>query len=311
MASEPKVVYVLLNVGSTFRKQNNLSGIRINLSMEQLTSFRKFYADLVLANANVSTENQRLLDGFNSIPRESFLGPGPWHIFTANGYIKTPGAHPEFLYQDILVALDPENNINNGQPSLHARCIDALDISEGEHVAHIGAGTGYYSAILGHMAGASGEVIAYELDQEIADKARENLALYQNIELKAESGVDEEFPEVDVIYVNAGVTHPANSWLDKLRIGGRILFPLTADNHSGAMVLLLKKSSDCFAFNFIQRAMFIPCTGLRDTKIGFQLSEAFVNGSLVNVKSLRRNSEPDETSCFVAGKWWLSSALTT
>ena len=279
--------------------------------MEQLTVFRKFFADLVLANGNVSTENQRLLDGFFSIPRESFLGPGPWHIFTANGYIKTPSTHPELLYQDILVALDPENNINNGQPSLHARCIDALDISEGEHVAHIGAGTGYYSAILGHMAGASGEVIAYEIDQAIADKARNNLALYPNTEVKAESGVDEELSEVDVIYVKAGVTHPANSWLDKLSLGGRIIFPLTADNHSGAMVLLLKKSSDCFTFKFIQRAMFIPCIGLRDVKIGFRLSEAFVNGSLIKVKSLRRNSEPDETSCFATDKWWLSSAVAT
>jgi len=279
--------------------------------MEKLTAFRKFYADLVLANGNVSTENQRLLHGFNSIHRESFLGPGPWHIFTANGYITTPSANPELLYQDILVALDPESNINNGQPSLHARCIDALDISEGEHVAHIGAGTGYYSAILGHMTGASGEVIAYELDQGIAEKARDNLVLYPNIKLKAESGDNEEFPEVDVIYVNAGVTHPANSWLDKLSIGGRILFPLTADNHSGAMVLLLKKSSDCFTFKFIQRAVFIPCTGLRDIKIGIRLSEAFVNGSLINVKSLRRNSEPDETSCFSADKWWLSSTVAS
>jgi len=220
----------------------------------------------------------------SEIHRESFLGPGPWHIFTANGYITTPSANPELLYQDILVALDPESNINNGQPSLHARCIDALDISEGEHVAHIGAGTGYYSAILGHMTGASGEVIAYELDQGIAEKARDNLVLYPNIKLKAESGDNEEFPEVDVIYVNAGVTHPANSWLDKLSIGGRILFPL---------------------------AVFIPCTGLRDIKIGIRLSEAFVNGSLINVKSLRRNSEPDETSCFSADKWWLSSTVAS
>jgi len=137
----------LLNVCSASWKHYTESEIRTKLSMEKLTAFRKFYADLVLANGNVSTENQRLLHGFNSIHRESFLGPGPWHIFTANGYITTPSANPELLYQDILVALDPESNINNGQPSLHARCIDALDISEGEHVAHIGAGTGYYSLV--------------------------------------------------------------------------------------------------------------------------------------------------------------------
>lgn len=40
--------------------------------MEQLTVFRKFFADLVLANGNVSTENQRLLDGFFLFPENHF-----------------------------------------------------------------------------------------------------------------------------------------------------------------------------------------------------------------------------------------------
>jgi protein-L-isoaspartate O-methyltransferase len=33
----------------------------------------------------------------------------------------------------------------------------------------------------------------------------------------------------DVIYVNAGATRPADVWLDRLKEGGRLILPLTAD----------------------------------------------------------------------------------
>jgi len=32
-----------------------------------------------------------------------------------------------------------------------------------------------------------------------------------------------------MIYVNAGATRPADAWLDRLKEGGRLILPLTAD----------------------------------------------------------------------------------
>ena len=55
---------------------------------------------------------------------------------------------PERLYEDVLVGIDARRGINNGQPSLHAQAIDALGLKEGETVLQIGAGAGYYTAIL-------------------------------------------------------------------------------------------------------------------------------------------------------------------
>jgi hypothetical protein len=49
--------------------------------------------------------------------------------------------------QDVVVALVPEKAINNGQPSLHARCLALLDPLPGESVIHIGSGTGYVDAL--------------------------------------------------------------------------------------------------------------------------------------------------------------------
>ena len=43
--------------------------------------------------------------------------------------------------------------INNGQPSLHGKSIAALELKEGEMVVQIGAGAGYYTAILAELVG--------------------------------------------------------------------------------------------------------------------------------------------------------------
>ena len=43
---------------------------------------------------------------------------------------------------------------------LHARCLDALALRKGEAVLHVGAGAGYYTAILAHLVGAGGRVHA-------------------------------------------------------------------------------------------------------------------------------------------------------
>jgi protein-L-isoaspartate(D-aspartate) O-methyltransferase len=46
----------------------------------------------------------------------------------------------------------------------------------GDHVVHVGAGTGYYSAILAEMVGRTGRVTAIEIDPLLAARAKENLA---------------------------------------------------------------------------------------------------------------------------------------
>ena len=121
-----------------------------------LEAFRSFYARHIAAGAPGIAE--RLVSAFEAVPREHFLGKGPWRVFTATGYISTPSDDPAFLYQDIVVALPGDGPINNGQPSLHAACLASVDPANGETVLHIGAGTGYYTAVLAKLVGQTGTV---------------------------------------------------------------------------------------------------------------------------------------------------------
>jgi protein-L-isoaspartate(D-aspartate) O-methyltransferase len=53
-----------------------------------------------------------------------------------------------YLYDDVAVGIIPERSLNNGQPSLLAWQIANAAPKADEHVVHVGAGVGYYPAIL-------------------------------------------------------------------------------------------------------------------------------------------------------------------
>jgi SAM-dependent methyltransferase len=98
-------------------------------------------------------------------------------------------------------------------------------------VVHIGIGTGYYTAILAHLTRPSGRVTGIEYDGELA--ARANLAKHPNVEILQGDGALVAFDQADVTYVNAGCTRPAESWLDRLAEGGRLILPMTSDQGFG------------------------------------------------------------------------------
>jgi protein-L-isoaspartate(D-aspartate) O-methyltransferase len=274
-----------------------------------LAMFRSFYAHLVASSAGIPEVQERLSVAFEFVRRERFVQKGPWRILTPAGYIRTPSDDPAFLYQDIVVNIVAESSINNGQPTLHATCLANIDPGIGETVVHIGAGTGYYTAILTKLVGNTGSVVAYEIERPLAEQAAENLSDLSNVKVHNRSGAEGPLPSCDVVYVSAGATAPLDIWLDALRPGGRLVFPLTPAAGIGAMLLLTRKANGSFSAKFISPAMFIPCIGARDEHIACKLTEAFRQGGMDQVNSFHRNTSPNETCWFFGESWWLSTSL--
>jgi protein-L-isoaspartate(D-aspartate) O-methyltransferase len=279
--------------------------------MATLEAHRRFFAELITTVAGAP--NNRLTAAFAAIPRERHLGPGPWKVFAGRGYVETPSDDPAFLYQDVVVALNEERKINNGQPTLHAVCLAALNVQEGETVTHIGAGTGYYSAVLAELMGPTGKVFAYEIDPGLAERASKALAGSPNVTVLPYSGAEGRLPACNAVYVSAGATGPLDIWLDALRPAGRLLFPLTPDGHGampglGGMLLVTRVKEDQFAARFVCPVMIIECAGARDSEMAKKLAEAFKRGDSGKVRSLWRNRPPDETAWCAGEGWWLSTA---
>jgi protein-L-isoaspartate(D-aspartate) O-methyltransferase len=276
------------------------------MTMDRIESHRALFAKLVMANAGVSAASE-LEAAFASTPRERFVGPPPWRIFTRSGYIEAPADDPALLYQDVVVSLGGQGPFNNGQPTLHAFCIAALDPSNGNRVVHVGAGTGYYTTLLAKLVGETGTVDAYEIEPEFARRAANNLSNFPFVTVHARSGAGGPLPDCDVLYVNAGATGPLDVWLDALRPNGRLLFPMTHEEGTGAMLLITRHENEGFIARFLLQAQFVPCVGARDERSGKRLSEAFRSGGWAKVKSLHRNNAPDESCWFAGDGWWLST----
>ncbi len=274
--------------------------------MDRIEAHRLFFAKLITAQAGIPPGSE-LAAAFASTPREQFVGPPPWKVFTRSGYVETLTDDPAVLYQDVVVSLGSGGPLNNGQPTLHAFCLAALAPKKGERVVHVGAGTGYYTTLLAKLVGESGVVDAYEIEPTLAQRATDNLAAFPNVTVHARSGAEGTLPACDVLYVNAGATEPLAVWLDALRPMGRLLFPMTPDAGVGAMLLITKQEDGSFTARFLLQAQFVPCIGARNEATEQKLAEAFRNSNWTKVKSLHRNDEADD-SCWCSGPgWWLST----
>jgi protein-L-isoaspartate(D-aspartate) O-methyltransferase len=279
----------------------------------ELRIVRAAYAKQILAAVRVN--DARLCAAFSETRREEFLGPGPWPVFRRlREYVMTPDADPVYLYTDDLIGILPQRRINNGQPSLHAYLIHKASPAAGDRVVHIGTGTGYYTAILAHLAGPSGHVTGVEYDSELASRAKGNLASYANVQIIEGDGALVFFGEADVIYVNAGCTRPADNWLDGLADGGRLILPMTSDQgfgaalpermaSAGAVFRIERRGHDYFAAWISPVAIFL-CAGSRDPVSERALADAFAKGGFQQVTRLYRDQEVSDERCWLPGSGW-------
>src|SRR3954471_9794553 len=279
----------------------------------ELRIIRAAYAKQVLAAASV--DDARLAQAFATVPREDFVGPGPWLVIRwLRDYVLTPDDDPVYLYTDDLVALVPERRLNNGQPSLHAHLIHQAFPAAGQHVVHVGTGTGYYTAILAFLVGPSGRVTGIEYDGDLAARAKANLAPYANVTVIEGDGTRVPFDPADVIYVNAGCTQPAIRWLDGLADGGRLIMPMTSDQgfgistleriaSAGAVFRVERKAANYLA-KWISPVAIFPCGGGRDEGSERALAEAFARGGWEKVTRLYRDEDIPDERCWLRGSGW-------
>lgn len=247
--------------------------------------------------------NPRVEAAFAAVPREDFLTPPPWRVFSPGGVIEKNSSDPSDLYDDVLVVLDRARGINNGQPSLHAAWIAAVDPQAGETAIHIGIGAGYYTAILAELVGAGGRVEAYEIDKPLAGLAARHLERFPHVEVHAVSGVGLPLPDADVVYVNAAATAPDPRWLKALKPSGRLIFPWQPAR-GGAVTLLVRRAERGFRADPTMAVGFIPCIGAQDLP-----AKGGGHGDPWNTRSvwLSADREPDDTATAVHDEVWFST----
>ena len=265
---------------------------------DKLAAERERYAAMVAAG------DARVQQAFAEVPREAFLTDPPWTVFLPGFGGALVTSDPHELYCDGLVALCSDTGINNGQPSLHAGWMAALNIAAGETVCQIGAGTGYYTAILARLIGPEGMVHGWEIETGLARIASANLAGYPNVRIYARDAGSEALPDCDVIYVNAALRIMEAGWLNALRQGGRMVCPWRPVPELAPTVLLTRRGNG-FAVRMLPDTHFIPLAGLH---AGDQLERTPDPMTLHAIRSLwlRVYYPPDDTAIAIDADSWFS-----
>ena len=283
--------------------------------MSNLDDVRAQYAAEIRASANLRSD--ALVRALANVPREHFLGPGPWQILSPGidaDDRTTTDSDPRQLYRDVLVAIDPSRRLNNGQPSYLAYCIESLELHDGNRVVHVGCGVGYYTAVMAEVVGHSGYVVGIEIDADLASRASENLRYVKHVEVIHGDGGNYDPGPCDAIFVNAGATHPRTIWLDRLRPGGRLIVYLTVafdDTGTGkGGTLKVVREGSRYSARFLTPVAVFHCIGAaRDDNANRRLLRAMQRGRWGSVQSLRRDAHELNDACWLHGDDFCLSTL--
>lgn len=278
-------------------------------SEPDLAIIRRAYAKQVRDAAGFG--DPRLERALAEVRREEFLGPGPWGIMRLpGGYHATPNADPAFLYQDLPVSILREKSLNNGQPSFIAMLIALCALREGDRVVHVGAGTGYYTALMSRLVGPTGRVLGIEVEPDLAARAAANLRRFANTTIVEGDGWSLTLELADAILVNAGTPRLAETWLDALTPGGHLVVPLAlrTPDSGGTMtrgaIFLITRDSEGFAATRKSGTLIYPCQGASDPDAEAALAAAFEAGGAGRVTRLRRIEVVSDKRCWLRGEEW-------
>jgi len=272
----------------------------------KIEEVRKAYAEAVCDAAKVTSPLLR--EGLATVPREKFLGPGPWFVrgpqAGAAGF--TEDADPARVYQNAAIAIDRERELFNGQPAQIAVWLDGLRLAPGQRVLHIGCGTGYYTALIAAMVGQDGRVFAIEVDAGLAARAKEALAGSPNVRVSHGDGRTDLPADIDVVLVHAGGTHVLPEWLDATRDDARLLAPLTvsfpamSSTLSKGVILHAQRTGDTWRARVDSMIAIYSLVGLRDDSSNGALGQALMRGpSGAPVASIRRDPHAADATCWL------------
>lgn len=147
------------------------------------------------------------------------------------------------------------------QPYTVVFMLELLDVSAGEKVLDIGYGSGWQTALLAHLAGATGAVYGVEIVPELCRFGAENIAKYPELNAHvslecrdASSGAN--IPRgtyVDKIIAAAEVQAVPKVWREQLRVGGRMVYPI-----HGSIIMETNLGGSKFAQKEFPGFAFVP-----------------------------------------------------
>lgn len=151
----------------------------------------------------------KVLQLLNDVPRENFVSE----------------AHQGLAFADIEIPLKHGQSMLS--PKLEGRILQALDVKQTDNALHVGTGSGYFTALLAHLAAHVDSLeINAELSATAAFKLSENDIHNVSIELaNGVNGYQARAPYDVIVFTGSSPIEPPNV-REQLKVGGRMFVVL-------------------------------------------------------------------------------------
>ena len=166
--------------------------------------------------------------------------------------------YSDYAYYDRPLPIGEGQTIS--QPSTVVYMLELLQAGKGHKVLDAGSGSGWTTALLSHLLGPKGKVIAMELVPSLKAFGEENFkhAPYENgifLQGNAAKGLPREAP-FDRILISAGAREIPPALLSQLRVGGKLVVPL--QDRRGNLVLVEKQGPKDYQKKYHPGFAFVP-----------------------------------------------------
>ncbi|MDI6916352.1 MAG: protein-L-isoaspartate O-methyltransferase [Thermoplasmatales archaeon] len=176
----------------------------------------------------------------------------PRHLFI-------PENMQKYAYEDCPLEIGFGQTIS--APHMVGIMVESLDVRGGQKILEVGTGLGYHSAVVSSVVGDSGHVYTIERYSGLAEKAKENLKNYKNVEVivaDGSKGLKEHAP-YDRIFVTCAAPDIPEPLIEQLKGNGKLLIPV-GERFMQDLILLEKKNNKISKRN-LGGCMFVPLVG--------------------------------------------------
>lgn len=195
----------------------------------------------ILKNKGILDHN--VLMAINTIPRHWFI----------------PQEFENYAYQDNAFPIEGGQTIS--QPYTVAFQTQLLAVEKGDKILEIGTGSGYQAAVLSLLGAELYSIERIEKLHIAAAALLKKLSLDAILLLGDGTKGAADFAPYDKIIVTAGAPNIPASYINQLKIGGKIVIPVGKTQENQKMVLAVKLADGSIKHSFEGDFKFVPLLG--------------------------------------------------
>jgi protein-L-isoaspartate(D-aspartate) O-methyltransferase len=261
-------------------------------SREQLTTeLASNLVGILLLDHSIRTKPVE--KAFRSVPRHLFVD----RYYNKDRLVKVDAQNPtpaqlRRIYSNSALVSHRRRRVptsSTSQPSLVAQMLEQLLLEPGQRVLEIGAGTGWNAALMGHIVGADGHVYGVDIQEDVAQRARNHIQRLgaKNVEIITGDG-GYGYPQAapyDRIITTANCPEISPHWMEQLVEGGALLISLRdMEGSSWCLLMRLWKRKDHLSGEVISTPGFMTLQG----KYGAAVVQSSAEERLDVIKAGRR-----------------------